>query len=312
MLAAIAVLSILLVLLFGSLASVSSLYIRSEEKVLSLEAGRANLELITRELTPAVVDTRIQFVILPGEHLAPSGAQEIAPHSPAILWMAPLGGAGDLRCVGYYLTASPETRRYLLKRIYIRDDNPDGYFPRLINRDNARDLSLRTDPLSAKWFLDGWDREAFDEASERAIVSTVSSRVLALWFQPMDHFGNPIPWQSRSRIHPASDLIFNSAAYFHFAEVSPFDRGDTFVYLAQHPLVMKAHRLPPEMEIAIVMAGDVVLNRENEIPEMVNLFHPDGSLDLSGSIDAYDSRLRENGIRDFEVFTTRVKLINGG
>ena len=315
LLASIVILSILLVILMGAVSSVSSLYLNSEKKVQAFEGGRAALELVTRELTPAVVDTRMQFVIVPGEHLTEKGAIHVAPNSPAMLWMAPLGTGGDLRSVGYYLTANPETKRYQLKRIYIRDDNPDGYFPRLVNLDDARDLTMRTDALSGKWFLENWDMDTFDDLSEdndKVVVSTVSNRVIAFWIQPLDLLGNPIPWVANSPNHPSADLIYNSAAYFHMADGKNFDDGSSFVYLAKRPLVMKAHRLPPEIELAIVMVGDVVLNREVEIPEMENVFNEDGSLNLRSSLDAYLELLKQRGIRDAESFTTRVKLTNGG
>lgn len=306
----------LMLILLGALSSVSKFFLDSEKKVQSMDGGRSSLELLTRELAPAVVDTRMQLVVIPGETLQSCGATEIAPQSPAIIWMAPLGKSGDLRCVGYYLTRNQDEKRYRLKRIYIRDDNPDGYFPKVINLEaGGKSMVQRTDPLSADWYTSEWDTKAFDEeqgSGDEVVVSTVASGVIAFWIQPLDHFGNGIPWLSQSVNHPSSTMMFNSAAYFHMAENSPFEDGSTFVYLREQPMVMKANRLPPEVEIAIVTVGDEVLNRDLELPEMINVFQDNGSLDLRGSLDSYLKKLQATGIPDAEAFITRVKLANGG
>lgn len=309
------VLSIIMLMLFGVFQSVSNTYIRSEEKVDANERARASLELFTRELTPAVVDTRMQFCILPGERLTDKGAQSVAENSPAVLWMAPLGKGGALRCVGYFLSRNTEDDRYRLKRIYIRDDNEDNYFPKLIDLENSGDVSFRTDPLTARWFTNNWNEEAFDDltvGNEKVVVSTVAEGILGFWVQCYDTLGNPIPWLSEAENHPESDLMYNSAAYFHIANSRPFDDGKTFVYLAETPLVMKAHRLPAEIEMAIYSVGDDVFirNQETEIPPMSVILDDDGALDLDASVKDFEDKLIELKING-ELLTTRVKLTNG-
>lgn len=315
LLSAMAVLSILLTILLTALSSISTIYVRSEQKVQSQERGRSILELFAREATPAVVDTRMQFVILPGDKIADAGAKNIAPASPAAVWMAPLGSGGDLRCVGYYLTRDDDLRRYRLKRMYIRHDNPDDYFPKLGSSVTARGMEMRTSPVNAVWFTSNWDEKAFDDVSpdnDKSVVSTVSGGVVGFWVGAIDTFGNPVPLMSEASNHPASDLMFNSAGYFYFAEVKPFDSGDTFVYLAKDKLTMKANKVPAELEVAVLMLSDDDLANASAIPEMINVYTSNGALDLTKSIEALQAKLDAMGLKKSEVFRTRVKLTNGG
>ncbi len=314
LLLAMTVLTILLLLLMSAVAIITDVWVESERTIQSNQRARASLELFTREITPAVVDTRMQFIVAPGKNLEKVGAQNIALNSPAVLWMAPLGKGGELRCIGYYLYRNEKNNHYRLKRIYIRKDNENGYFPKLIDLVNARNLDIRTDPVSSGWFIYNWDSQAFDDTStynQKVIVSTVADGVIAFWVQCLDLLGNPIPLVSESQYHPHSDLLFNSAAYFHMATSTPFDNGDSFVFLAKTPFVMKAHRLPAEMEISIITVGDVVLKRGLSMPQMENVLRKNGSLDIEGSVKLHIKKLEESGITEVEVYTTRVKLTNG-
>src|SRR3954451_24879323 len=74
----------------------------------TFQNARTALEIVARELTPAVVDTRMQFVVGPGSILTRAGAKHVAPDTPMLLWMAPVGEDGGLRCVGYYLYRDQE------------------------------------------------------------------------------------------------------------------------------------------------------------------------------------------------------------
>jgi len=314
MLVAVSVLTVLLMLLMSIVGVVTDVWVESERTVQANQRARAGLELFAREVTPAVVDTRMQFIVAPGEDLEEVGAKNIAPDSPAVFWMAPLGKGGELRCVGYYLYRNEEIKHFRLKRIYVRDGNENGYFPKLIDLANARNLDIRTDSLTSKWFTFNWDEEAFDDNSadnRKVIVSTVADGVVAFWVQCLDLLGNPIPFVSESKNHPQSELLFNSAAYFHMATSTPFDNGDSFIYLAKTPFVMKAHRLPAEIEIAIITIGDLTLERNYSIPQMKNVLNENGGLDMKGSVDLYLEKLEKTGIKDAEVYTTRVKLSNG-
>ena len=271
-----AITTVVMVLLFGALEVVSSAWIDGERRIDTHQRARGALELVARELTPAVVDTRMQFVMLPSYLLADVGATHVVPNSPAMLWMAPIGTNGELRCVGYYLYRDTERKFYRLKRIFIKPDN-DLYFPKLTNYDNAR----------------------------------AADGIIAFWVQAYDLLGNPIPWVSESVNHPSSDLIYNSAAYFQMATTTPFDNGESFAYLSESPMVMKGNKVPAEIEISVVTIDRTTMARDPEIPEMQLILRADGSLDVDESVDLFLEELKANGINRSKVFSTRVKLVNG-
>jgi hypothetical protein len=68
--------------------------------------------------------------------------------------------------------------------------------------------------------------------------------------------------------------------------------------------------VPAEIEISIVTIDTALLAKEREIPPMESLLL-DGKLDMDGSVQLYLQNLEDAGIRGAEVFTTRVKLVNG-
>ena len=320
LLVAMSVFSVLMVMLLGTISPVATSWRESQRKVESHQRARGALELLARELTPAVVDTRMQFIVMPAIELEEVGATLTAPESPALIWMAPLGKDGELRCVGYYLYRDDDRGFHRLKRLFIRPTNPhhpeerNHYFPRLVNFGDTRDLSMRTDPVKATWFLERWDERAFAEEdleNDEAVVSTAADGVVGFWVQCYDLLGNPIPWLSEATLHPRSRLMYNSAAYFHMATTLPFDDGSSTVYLAETPQVMKANRVPSEVEISLVTVDDAVLERGWKIPEMTNELREDGSLDMEKSVRLMLEGLEKEGVDRYEVFTTRAKLVNG-
>jgi len=314
-LVAMAVFAVLMIFLLGAMSTITRMYVDSDNKTRSDEKGRAVIELISREVTPAAIDTRMQFVILPGEKLSDAGAVNVVETSPAMLWMAPLGPGGELRCVGYFLTGDTDLKKYRLKRIFIKSDNPFGYFPGVDKGENAADVKNRTSPTDAGWFTDAWDEDAFDDvsdANDKVMISTVSDGVVAFWVRALDSMGNPVPQVSSSEVHPESDLYYNSAAYFYMADGEPFDEGGTFVYLKKNRLSMKANRLPSAVELAIVMIGEDNLNRGPAVPEQVNVVDPEtGRLDMDSSIKDYREKLKDAGFIGPRVFRTTVKITNG-
>lgn len=313
MLVAFSVMAVLMSILLSAVPPVTSTWVESGRRIETYQQARGALEMMTRELTPALVDTRMQFVVLPEKVLTDAGAKNVAPGSMAIVWMAPLGQSGELRCVGYYLFRDPERGFYRLKRIYIQPDDPGEYFPRMVNLKDARDPSMRTDPVSASWFTGNWDEKTFDEEdpqNDEVVVSTAADGVVAYWVQCFDLLGNPIPWLSKVSNHPGSALIYNSSAYFQMATTVPFDSGASTEFLQKTPQVMKANRLPAEMEITLVTVDGEAFARELEIPEIESVFTND-ALDMDASVQLFLTGLEENGIKGAEVFSTRVKLVNG-
>lgn len=311
------ILSVLLALLLAAVSSVSNLWIEGGRALQTRERARASLELMTRELAGSVVDTRTAFIVAPGAILRKCGAPGVPAESHAVLAMAPVGKNGALRCLGYYLQRNEARGLCRLKRILIREDDPNGFFPGV--NDVPRETggsggALKTDPTDASWFTSNWDRRTFDDASlqaEEAVVSTVADGVVALWVQCLDLLGNPIPLVSESKVHPRSGLIFNSAAYFQMATTTPFESGASFVYLRKTPYVMKANRLPAALEIRIVTVGDEILARGIRIPPQRNLTTADGALDLEKSVAAFLADLDLAGARGATVHANRLRLVPG-
>ncbi len=304
-----------MLLLFSSVSSVSNFWIEGERKIQGNQRARAALELLSREVTPAVVDTRMQFVIGPGSDLGGSGAQFVPEDSPYALWMAPIGKNGELRCCGFFLSRNTETEKYRLKRIFVESENPHGYFPNVFEAGADKSTKFRTSPTDSDWFIKNWDQQALNEnysEGERSVVSTVADGVIALWIQGFDILGNPIPHLSKSKNHPNSDLHFNSAAFFHMATSVPFDDGESFVYLAETDFTMKAHRLPAELEITIVTVGDAATARFAEIPPPENIFRDNGSMDVEKSLNQFLQALEQAEIPYPETYSVRTKLVNGG
>lgn len=290
----------------------------------TFQSARTALELMTRELAPAVVDTRMQFVIGPNTIVAnvvrksnTTLADKFAPESPVLLWMAPLGENGALRCIGYYLHRDEARKFYRLKRIFIAPpelpEKPSPYFPRMVSTASARDTALRTSPVNASWFTRTWDAAAFDEEdpdNKDAVVSSAADGVIALWAQPIDLLGNPMPLLSKAKNHPKSVLDYNSAAYFQVATTKPFDSG-SLVYLAETGQSMKANRVPAAVELTLVTIDSTVLQRGLLIPEQVNVQTTAGVLDVAASVKAFEEKLRANHIHTARVFTARAQLANG-
>ena len=276
LLASIGLLSVLLLLLASVTESAGSAWRLGRSRVDTFQSARTALEIVSRELTPAIVDTRTQFVVAPGQLLTDAGALQVAPESSALLWMAPIGENSELRLVGYYLYRDEARRFYRLKRLYAgpgpSTDPRARYFP--INLDDPRDPQLRTSPIDAKWFTRNFNASAFDEedaTNEAAIVSTAADGVIAFWVQCIDLLGNPIPLLSEAKNHPSSELFYNSAAYIQFATTEPFEGGNSTIFLAETPESLKANRVPAAIDLTVVTLDSVTLGRVQSVPLQTNV-----------------------------------------
>jgi prepilin-type N-terminal cleavage/methylation domain-containing protein len=334
-----AVMTFLLLLLSEVTGATGRAWQNSQSRTDTFQSSRTALEIIARELTPAVVDTRMQFVVAPGSILADQnvGAVNVASGSPAILWMAPIGTEGALYCVGYYLLRDQTRQFYRLQRIYIpptfspqttssgptSSPVPSPYYPLMTNASNPLAASLLTSPTNANWFTQNWNANTFNEEntsnppqSTDEVVSSAADGIIALWVQCLDALGNPIPLVCNSQIHPSSPLYFNSAAYFEMATSTPFDNGASFVYLARCAQSMKANRLPAAIDLTVVAVDATVFARGALPPTQTNVYNTssgplNGTLDVTTSLQTFQTQLQTNGIYNARVFTTRVKLTNG-
>lgn len=304
-----------ILVVFSTLTSgIVKMWMEGESRIETHQNARGALEIITRELTPAVVDTRMQFAVVPADELTRRGAKHLVADSPVILWMAPLGEQGDLRCVGYFLFRDATRGFYRLKRIYIRPLEDRAYFPVMVNEGNPRDPALRISATNADWFLRNWDNKAFDEedpANDDAIVTTVADNVIAFWVQCLDLAGNPVPTLMKAPHHAGSAMIYNSAAYFQMTTTTPFDSGKTTEFLAASGQSMKANRVPSAVDVTVVTIDSTVISRGMDIPAVENIFAADGSLDVEESITRFNRALLDRNIKNGRTFTTRVNLLNG-
>lgn len=320
MMVTVTILAVMLLLLAEALDPAMRLWGEGEQRIEKYQSARAALELITREMTPAVVDTRMQFVVMPGQLLVDElGLKNVEGTAPAMFWMAPLGERNRLHCVGYYLARDDDRKRYRLKRLFVPPHPPgDPYeqhpsYPRMMNFAENRGEQNRTSPVNADWFLANWKHKQFDDQdpeNDEVIVGTVADGVIAMWVQCYDLLGNPIPWVSMSDVHPDSELIYNSAGFFYAATSEEFEEAKTFSYAAEHELSMKANRVPAAMEIKIYTIDHHQLLRGVEVPEMENVMDGD-RLDLDASVQRFEEKLAAAGIDRPESFSTRVKLLNG-
>jgi type II secretory pathway pseudopilin PulG len=316
----------LMIILFSTTDAASRAWRDGHARTDAFQNGRTTLELLAREITPAVVDTRMQFVIGPGEMLSRAGAPDVAPESPTALWMAPLGEEGDLRCVGYYLQRDTARKFYRLKRLIVgplgKDNRPTPYFPQVASAQDPdapdrlidpRNVQNRTSPVNADWFTRGWDADAFDEESQqndKAIVSTVADGVIAFWVQPYDILGRTVPRVSEAADHPKSNLFFNSAAYFQMPTAISEEIPRT-IYQAASPQTMKANRVPQAVEITIVTLDRESLQKANDVPQQTNELDAYGALDVEASLKVLQEKLQTARIPNSRTFTNRARLING-
>jgi hypothetical protein len=320
MLVSVALLSFLMLMLVQITESTARAWQQGESRAETFQSARASLELLGRELTPSVVDTRTQFVIAPASILTAAGATNVAPNSPTILWMAPLGTDGSLRCVGYYLYQDSNRKFYRLKRIFIGPNDASGnvspFFPAMADANNPRNPAVEPSPIDASWFTQTWNGTAFndeDPQNSAAVVSPATDGVIAFWVQAIDLLGNPVPAVCDSTVHPKSSLYFNSAAYFESATSAPDpSTGRSFFYLGKSTQSLKANRLPAAIDVTVVLLDNATLGRGVSLPQQSNVTNANtGVLDVTASVQAYTAQLQTNHIYNARVFSTRVKLVNG-
>jgi len=314
----VALLTFLMIILANMTDSAGRAWSQGQSRTDTFQTARASLDLLARELAPAVVDTRMQFVVAPASILAPSplSSQNIAGDSPVLLWMAPLGNEGSLCCVGYYLYRDDTNQFHRLKRLYIPATDASGnaspYFPQTANLNNPRDTTLQPSPTDASWFTRNWmSSAAGNPFADPNVVSTAADGVIAFWAQCVDLLGNPIPLVSSSSIHPVSPLSFNSAAYFQVATTLPFDNGSSFTYLAQTAQSLRANRVPAAIDLTIMLLDNATITRSGNLPQQVNDLAANGTIDVTQSLNDLNSKLNKAGIYNARTFSTRVKLVNG-
>ena len=312
-LVSIGLLGIISLLLVGMLTTASHQWIEGEELVDAYQNGQTALELITREMSGATIDTCQQFVVMEAETLKAKGAELVAPNSLSAMWMAPLGKEGAIRVVGYYVERDEERKFYRLKRLYVGPENED-YYPPSPYSQGIGNPDVWASNTGTGQLLDLLNGGAFDDSdpnNSKSVTGPVAEGVVGLWFQCLDLMGNPVPWVSEDENHPESALVYNSAAYFQMATTEPFDNGKSFVYFPKHDFAMKGNRLPAAVEITMVTVDLDTIDRVGEIPQMTNILSEEGVLDVDASLRRLQEQLDVAGVDNARTFTSRVKLAAG-
>jgi Tfp pilus assembly protein PilE len=355
-----AILAMILVMFASLVAGVQKTWMTHEARTTNTHTGQSVVEIFGRELSPAVVDPRMQFAIFEAKHLESHGHTYSlvtpSPNSPAIFWMAPLGPNGELRMVGYWLVRphpSSPSNGYRLKRLIASPvvENVDDatlpsrhiYFPR-VSTDalNSYDVLGPPKPCDVEWLLENLDTRAMNDddpnQDDWCITTIAMDNVVAMWIQPLDLSGRPIPWLRESANHPVgsatppfdqlgyqkSQIIFNSASFFMqntSADPSATDsfyyKGGTYNPPSSH---LRANAVPAAVEVTIVVLDHKEIERittlNSLVPEQTNVMVAAGSgekvLDLEASLDAFNTALANGGIKSARRFTTRIEILNGG
>lgn len=280
LLIAMTILSLLVVLTASLLSGVSRAWISGEQQVETFQDGRAITELISRELSQAVISSRLQLVQNPS---FPPGLNQRA-NSDSIFWQAPATSttSGDLAEIGYYLTAD-----YQLKRFFVPPTDTNNY----------QIFSAPNQPTdnSALWVT---------SFVTNTLSNTVSEGVLAFWVRCLDRNGDLIPWLSSNAVG-VGPLKFNSAG--HFQPAIP-GQVSSFKYTNQ-PTTAQAHLLPSAIEVTLITIDLKTMRRSPAIPAMPSSAGPQ---DIPTAINTFSQQLISNNIKTARTFTTRVRLPNAG
>jgi hypothetical protein len=288
LLIAAAILSSLVLLLTAMLSGINRIWVASEQRVSEFQDGRAILELMSRELSQAVISPSLQYVQNP---LMAAGLNQRA-NSDSIFWQAPASAttSGNLAELGYYLAedhSQTGAQIYQLKRFFVPPTDGSNY--QIFSPPNQP-----TD-ASAPWVT------SFVTTNT---TTTVASGVIAFWVRCYDGNGDLIPWLSANA--PAvGPMKFNSAAHFQPAipgQTSSFKYTNT-------SNTARANLLPAAVELTIVTLDPQTFKRNPSIPAQNAQSAPD---DLPTVRDSFNRQLITNSIRTGHTFSTRVKLVNSG
>ena len=323
-------------IIIGAIASLSNstaqIWSSGERTVENNQTGRAVLEIVARELSQAVVSSRLPFVQNP---TLPTGANQRTSNgipSDSIFWVAPLTStsSGDLCEVGYYLTNTFELKRFFVppsdaNNYKVLTATPIDYTP----RPTGGGSGTNGHPNAALWAT---DFVMVKDSNNRPVSSTVASGVLNLFIRCLDINGDPIPWlsatlkyNSAEPMRPATPGLRNTSAanlsnpssftYTYYNAGSPSDPQNT----------LAAHLLPYAVELTLVTVDLKTLRRlgANAVPATPAIpatytqqssyppnALPAAPLAIPGNIAQFVQQARAAGFRDARSFSTTVRLHN--
>lgn len=314
---AMTILILLMVFMAQILTAVSRTWTEGERRVETYQSGRAVLDLIARELAPAVMSSAHQLIQNPFTAAQQSiTVPNMAPNSDSLFWQAQVAHQDrtELAEVGYYLTRETPTQAdgaYQLKRFYVGQPSSvakptDGRF--------IYNAAYSPTTVQARWIASS-SATTFTAAEFESLSSVVSDGIVGFWIRCFDVNGEPIPWfYARSPESSAeSNVKFNSAA--RFQPTIPGTAGTTnpapWPYTSHETPAATdaAHRLPVSIEISIITVDGRALQRRPNIPPLPAINDP---ADVPTAIATYLSQdLIGNKVDSARLFTTRVRLDNG-
>jgi prepilin-type N-terminal cleavage/methylation domain-containing protein len=294
LLISIAILVSIVLILTSLITAVSKAWASGEQQVSEFQDGRAILELISRELSQAVISSSLQFVQNPSIANFPKN-QNLRSGSDSIFWQAPASSttSGNLAEIGYCLVEDHNNSGgdvYQLKRFYVPPTDTTNY--QIFASPNQP-----TD-TSAPWVTNYFT--VVPPAPAPPLANPIASGVLAFWVRCFDCNGDLIPWLSG-----APPMKFNSAAHFQLA--APGQSG-SFKYI-NASLTARANLLPATVELTIVTLDAQSFRKGPSIPAQNAQGIPD---DLPTISNLFSQALITNSIRNARTFSTRVNLVNSG
>ncbi len=290
LLLAMSILAVLVVLLSSLLGGVSRAWISGEQQVETYQDGRAILELMSRELAQSVISPRFQMV----QNVALPAAANVRQNTVNLFWQAALHSTpgGNVSEVGYFLRDD-----FHLMRFFVPPEDATNY----------QIFAAVPSDISAPWTA---------VASNSALHTPVSGRVIGFWARSFDLNGDLIPWLS-SAVPAASPLQFNSAAHFQ-----PAISGQPMSFKYTAASTATAHLLPASIELTIVTLDSKSLQRSSAaippIPAGIPPSYSDvppagyGPEDVPNAIDWFNRELVRAKIKGAQTFTTRVSLKSRG
>ena len=335
LLVSLTVVAFIVVMVTNLSSSTMQIWSGGERAVENNQTGRAVLEIVARELSQAVVSSKLPFVQDP---VLPSDANQRPSNS--IFWVAPLSSTngGDLCEVGYYLTSTFE-----LKRFFVPPSDAANYKV-LTAMPTNNNYALRPTGSSgndndhtkaARWASEFVTAK---DANGRSVSNTVASGVLNFFVRCLDINGDPIPWldtglkyNSAEPMRPATPGVRNSTAvngsnpssftytYFNANNVA----SDTNAGDAQNTAC--AHLLPYAVELTLVTTDPKSLQRLGAAavpsnPALGGTYSqragyppgvlPTAPLSVPGNVALFMQQAQAAGFRDARCFSTTVRLRN--
>lgn len=320
-LVAIAMLSFLIILLSSLVDGVSRAWTSGDRQAETFQNGRAILDLISRDLSQAVISPRLQFIQDPGSlnNLLTNSTIQVA-NSDAIFFQTVSSGdpLSNIAEVGYYLTDRSDSsgnHYFELKRFFVPPTDPTK-LPGQVQPNPAFHINDSPSPViyntAATSIMPSWinlNGTTFSGSTQKDFEyfsNTVSSGVVALWLRPLDGNGDPIAWLS-SADGQTNPIKFNSTAHFQPSNPASTTTTATSLKYTSPTTTAQANLLPSAVEITVITLDSRAFARKPVIPPMPAAFGPD---DIPGNISAMNASFFTQKVTSARTFSTTVALRN--